>query len=1166
MHSIGDARRIVSAPPTLNEREGRVVDTNGGEGLNRLQRALTAGDIAEVRRQLLALTGTELALLEEEIGAESIDRTLGAASRSRRSRRLGKVIVLPGIMGSLLDSVDRAGDADRVWIKALRLVLGRFQDLQLTVPEGQAASEGVRIDIAGLYRKTYLPLLVELDTRWDVRPFAFDWREDIRKSAERLDGELRAFGDGTPVHLVAHSMGGLVARHLIRHSEPTWAAVAGDDDGRSGGRLVMMGTPNRGSFSPVQAMTGTDKMVRRLALADQRHGLAEIASIIATFPGLYQMLPSASVDLEGDDHGRLFEATTWPTHVHQALLTRAAEFQRDLDEVIDPDRMIYVAGCNQMTTSRVTVEPDRSFRYDVSLDGDGTVPHALGLLDGVSTYYVEDTHGNLPKNPRVLDSIHELLATGGTKTLAASVPPRQSRSGTVAAGLAAERKRSEAVGDAELLALVSSERSVGTSLTPSERIRVVGLVTEQYLGDGGVAPPPMPDADVSTTPAVIDLEVVWGDVTKVSADYYSVGHYWGVMPQRAELALDRAISETDGEGILSASTRRGGIHADVGDLSFFPWRLGTGSDRLLAVAGMGRPGSFDAAALRRLVRGVAVAAIELPHIDRWCSVLIGSGEGTVDLDTAALAWTHGIADALRDTQKLEHRRIPELIIAEVSRERAYRVASAFKRAAADAADTITIKTSGRPRQGAGRRLVGTDVRRLLIKAIAVADPSDENDEVSVARATLIKSLSLTKALEADIESYLAGVASRSETSTTAHSAGVASRISFASDHDVVCVAAINETATVPERIITIDRELLDDLVERMSDPPADQVATLGRTLHRFLIPHEFRSVVSGSGPFVFEVDRFTGRFHWEMADGSVPSTAEEPLAIAAQVARQLRTRYSTFTPRSNDEHRPLRALVIGDPGDPALRNDLPGARAEALTVADLLQARGVEVDVRIGAPSIARRGRLTGIAPADRLDVLSLLSTKNYDVLHYSGHGDFDPVRPDRVGWLFASGLLTANEIQTLDHAPTLIVANACLSSRLSNVAGDGAVASDEPTRRALLVPSLADEFFKLGVRDYIGTAWEVNDVGAERFAAAFYTSLLGADGHSGQTIGESVRRARSALWRDRRVFNALWAAYQHYGDPFATLRGHANLQQVRIPSTASRGPTTVEAPNRLEG
>ena len=38
------------------------------------------------------------------------------------------------------------------------------------------------------------------------------------------------------------------------------------------------------------------------------------------------------------------------------------------------------------------------------------------------------------------------------------------------------------------------------------------------------------------------------------------------------------------------------------------------------------------------------------------------------------------------------------------------------------------------------------------------------------------------------------------------------------------VAAIDETATVPERLVTVDQGLLDELVVRMTDPSAEQGA------------------------------------------------------------------------------------------------------------------------------------------------------------------------------------------------------------------------------------------------------------------------------------------------------------------------------------------------------
>jgi hypothetical protein len=223
--------------------------------------------------------------------------------------------------------------------------------------------------------------------------------------------------------------------------------------------------------------------------------------------------------------------------------------------------------------------------------------------------------------------------------------------------------------------------------------------------------------------------------------------------------------------------------------------------------------------------------------------------------------------------------------------------------------------------------------------------------------------------------------------------------------------------------------------------------------------------------------------------------------------------------------------VVGDPGDPAKGEDLPGAQLEALRVAELLTERGVTVEARIGAPSVPREGRLSGVRPADRLEVLGLLLDGGFDLLHYSGHGDFDPDDPRSAGWLFESGLLTSGEIGRMEHVPSIVVANACLSANTSQALA-GPPSAEEVRSEAGLLPSLADEFFRLGVRDYVGTAWEVNDIGAELFAETFYEQLLPKAGGDGSSFGEAIQEARKALWDRRNAFGALWAAYQHYGDP----------------------------------
>ena len=114
----------------------------------------------------------------------------------------------------------------------------------------------------------------------------------------------------------------------------------------------------------------------------------------------------------------------------------------------------------------------------------------------------------------------------------------------------------------------------------------------------------------------------------------------------------------------------------------------------------------------------------------------------------------------------------------------------------------------------------------------------------------------------------------------------------------------------------------------------------------------------------------------------------------------------------------------------------------------------------------------------------------------------------------------------------SLVVANACFSALTSTTTARGHRARDLRAETALL-PALADEFFHRGVRNYIGTAWQVSDDGAVEFARRFYDELIPArdSGEAGKSVGEALKAAREALAAQRR-YGALWAAYQHYGDP----------------------------------
>ena len=314
------------------------------------------------------------------------------------------------------------------------------------------------------------------------------------------------------------------------------------------------------------------------------------------------------------------------------------------------------------------------------------------------------------------------------------------------------------------------------------------------------------------------------------------------------------------------------------------------------------------------------------------------------------------------------------------------------------------------------------------------------------------------------------------------------RLSFFTVGDQIHSAAITDTTTVMERVLRLDPQLVRETVERMTEPEAEDVERLARLLRNLLIHEDLAGMVSGSVPLVFEVDRSMAPVHWEM----MADDQGKPLALQAAVARQLRTTYSP-APLLERAPGPLRALVVGDPGDPDAGESLPGARREASTVAALLRRKGVEVVELIGAADANGQGPIPNVAPATRLDVLDALMSGGFDILHYSGHGDFDPQQPDRVGWVFKEDLLTPGELQRVGRAPRLVVANACLSARTSFTTTSG----EPPTGRheSGLAPSLADEFFRRGVQDYIGTAWPIDDTGAVLFAETLYGRLLADPG-----------------------------------------------------------------------
>ena len=145
--------------------------------------------------------------------------------------------------------------------------------------------------------------------------FVYDWRQDNVQSARKLDQLIEQIREdyGAPdlrVDLVAHSMGGLIARYYLRYGT---VDVLDDNDfpvNNHGAsrvrRVVLVGTPNFGSVSGLQEF-----------LQGFRVGLRRIPTeVIATWPSAYQLLPHPIntwlVTVDGRELERdLFDVNIW---------------------------------------------------------------------------------------------------------------------------------------------------------------------------------------------------------------------------------------------------------------------------------------------------------------------------------------------------------------------------------------------------------------------------------------------------------------------------------------------------------------------------------------------------------------------------------------------------------------------------------------------------------------------------------------------------------------------------------------------------------------------------------------------------------------------------------------------------------------------------------------
>jgi hypothetical protein len=342
----------------------------------------------ELRRELTGYFGAA----EYRALAALARRAAGVAPADRKLR----VLIVPGIMGSQL-GLPRTPPLphDILWLDPLDIQLGRLAALRLPA----AAS----VMSLGVVLFSYLRLKLYLRAQgFAVEFHDYDWRLPVSESGRALAVRLQGLRSAR-VALVANSMGGLVSRAALAH--PGTQHVE---------RLVLLGTPNGGSFAAVQALRGTYAVVRKVArIAGEASAETLAAEVFNTFPSLYDLLPSGA----WAGGNQLFEAAAWPKSGPQprpALMRAALQARAHLAPA--DERFAVIAGVGQETVTAVTRRRD-DFIYTLTRHGDGTVPVASALLAGARSVYAPVAHSELTRDARVAAAVVDLIRRGASARL-----------------------------------------------------------------------------------------------------------------------------------------------------------------------------------------------------------------------------------------------------------------------------------------------------------------------------------------------------------------------------------------------------------------------------------------------------------------------------------------------------------------------------------------------------------------------------------------------------------------------------------------------------------------------------------------------------------------------------------------------------------------------------
>ncbi len=546
-------------------------------------------------------------------------RKLAQMAHARRVRGGPRVLVLPGIMGSKIGKPGRLRD-DVLWLDPVEVMAGKLIDLAL--PKGKDLKP------VGVMLFGYLKLKLTLQIAgFDASFHPYDWRQSIDQLGAELGARIAKDRAGS-VMLVAHSMGGLVARAALQ-------SKAGDKITQ----LIELGTPNYGSFAPVQALRATYPTVRKIAALDLHHSPEQLAEkVFRTLPGLYQMLPAP----ERHEAIDFFDPRSWPKDVlapDAKLLDQARKVQASLAPA--DERCSLIVGVNQETVTSASRQKGL-FEYTITLDGDGTVPRSLAEWPKARTWFAEESHGGLTNNSVVGATVVDLLKTGDTSRL----PTNRSRKRHVVVGR---------IRDSALRRSVNGKVRWNELSIEARRKILEPVISPEFHGQA-VATPAVVTPPAAPQPRLIDsqhrrrtleIRLACGSITEAEAQALVLGVFRGVEPGGAAAAIDKRLG-----GAVKEFTLRRMFSGNRGEVFVLPTGRSALPADMVLLAGLGDFDRFDAEGQQFVAENV-VRTFLRTHIDDFATVLLGASSG-VTVETALANQIGGYFRALKDNDD-EHR-------------------------------------------------------------------------------------------------------------------------------------------------------------------------------------------------------------------------------------------------------------------------------------------------------------------------------------------------------------------------------------------------------------------------------------------------------------------------------------------------------------------------------